>query len=379
MSPWFATAAVLADMAREGGFGHARQALLSSGVQAGFVIGALISAMLGLSDRFDPRRVMACAALMNAIATAGLFLVPLGSDAAIGLRVIAGAGFAGIYPPGMKIAVGWSRRQRGLVVGLLVGALTFGSALPYLFAWWGAAEWRPVVAAAALASACAAIGSFALRLGPHHARAAAFSPRAIRLMWTDQRVRSATGGYLGHMWELYAMWGWIGAAAAAGYGQRIPPEQAQQLAALTAFLAISTGALFCAPAGLLADRIGKAPVSAMAMLGSGSMAVAVALCFGGPVWLSFLLILCWGALIIPDSAQFSAIIADAAPPEAAGSLMAMQTALGFALSIVTVQITPVIAAWLGWPGALALMALGPTFGIAALRPLLAKRQVQGSP
>lgn len=164
-----------------------------------------------------------------------------------------------------------------------------------------------------------------------------------------------------------------------GYGQRIPPEQAQQLAALTAFLAISTGALFCAPAGLLADRIGKAPVSAMAMLGSGSMAVAVALCFGGPVWLSFLLILCWGALIIPDSAQFSAIIADAAPPEAAGSLMAMQTALGFALSIVTVQITPVIAAWLGWPGALALMALGPTFGIAALRPLLAKRQVQGSP
>ncbi|MFD1794935.1 MFS transporter [Paracoccus aurantiacus] len=370
MSPWFATAAVLSDMAREGGLSPWRQALLSSGVQAGFVIGALTSAALGLSDRCDPRRVMACAALMNALATAGLFAVPLGSNTAIALRVIAGAGFAGIYPPGMKIAVGWSLRDRGFLVGLLVGALTLGSALPYLFAWGGGTAWRPVVGAAAAASGLAAAGSFLLRLGPHHARAAAFSARSIGLMWSNRDIRSATGGYLGHMWELYAMWGWIGTAAAIGFGRRLPEDQAASLAAMTAFLAIGLGALLCAPAGRLADRIGKARVSAAAMAGSGCMAIAVAVSFGGPVWLSLMLILIWGSFVIPDSAQFSAMIADAAPPELAGSLMTMQTALGFALTIFTVQMTPLIAGWLGWPAALALMALGPAMGIAALRPLL---------
>ncbi|WBU53026.1 MFS transporter [Paracoccus sp. SCSIO 75233] len=370
MSPWFATAAVLSDMAQEGGFGPGRQALLTAGVQAGFVVGALISAGLGLSDRFDPRGVMACAALMNALVTAGLFAVPLGSDAAIALRVAAGAGFAGIYPPAMKIAVGWSVRDRGFLVGLLVGALTLGSAMPYLFAWMGGTAWRPVVAAASIASLLAAAGSFMLRLGPYHARASTFSARSIVLMWTDRRIRSATGGYLGHMWELYAMWGWIGAAAAVGFARRLPEDQAKSLAAMTAFLAIAIGAMLCAPAGRLADRIGKAPVSAGAMLGSGSMALATALSFGGPVWLSMLVILIWGAMVIPDSAQFSAMIADAAPPEVAGSLMTMQTALGFGLTIFTVQATPVLAGWLGWPVALALMAIGPALGIAALSPML---------
>lgn len=377
MSPWFATAAVLADMAGEGGFGPGRQALLTSGVQAGYVIGAVASAVLGLSDRFDPRRVMACAALMNAFATAGLFVVPLGSDQAIGLRVLAGAGFAGIYPPGMKIAVGWSLRGRGFLVGLLVGALTLGSALPYLFAWVGGTDWRVVVGAAAFASLLASAGSFVLRLGPHHAQAAAFSVRSIGLMWSDRRIRSATGGYLGHMWELYSMWGWIGTAAAVGYARRLSEQQAHSLAAMTAFLAIGLGALLCAPAGRLADRVGKAQVSAGAMLGSGSLAVAVALSFGGPVWLSFVLILAWGALVIPDSAQFSAMIADAAPPEVAGSLMTMQTALGFGLTIFTVQATPVLAGWLGWPIALAAMALGPVMGVAALRPLLRRPDSPG--
>lgn len=373
MSPWFATAAALPDMAREGGISAARQALLTSGVQAGFVIGALASAVLGLADRFDPRRVIACAALLNAAATAGLFIAPLGSDAAIALRVLTGAGFAGIYPPGMKIAVGWSVKDRGLLVGVLVAALTFGSGLPHLFAWIGGADWRIVVGAVSLASLAAAAGTFFLRLGPHHARAPAFTARVIGLMWSDRRIRAATGGYLGHMWELYAFWGWIGAASAAGYAARMEQGAAESLAALTAFLAIVIGAALCAPAGRIADRVGKAPVSAAAMAGSGAMALATALAFGGPVWLSFALIMLWGALVIPDSAQFSAMIADAAPPEAAGSLMAMQTALGFALTIFTVQATPVAAEWLGWPGALALMAVGPAAGIAALRPVLGRR------
>ena len=165
---------------------------------------------------------------------------------------------------------------------------------------------------------------------------------------------------------------WVDSAAAAGYAATMERGAAESLAALTAFLAIACGAALCAPAGWLADRVGKARVSAGALTGSGAMALAVAATHGGPVWLSFGLVLLWGALVIPDSAQFSAMIADAAPPEAAGSLMTMQTALGFALTIFTVQATPLAAAAIGWPMTLALMAAGPAFGVAMLRPLLGR-------
>lgn len=370
MSPWFAAAAAMPDMVRETGLGPLRQALMSSAVQAGFVIGALGSAMTGISDRFDPRRVLAMAALMNAVATGGLLLLTPGSGAAIFLRVIAGIGFAGIYPVGMKIAVGWGLKDRGLLVGTLVGALTLGTAAPHLAAWAGGAEWRVVIGAAALASLIAALLPPFLRLGPHHAVARAFDPKVIGLIWSDRQIRAATLGYLGHMWELYAMWGWIGAVAAAGYAMQMSGAEAEGLASLTAFFAISAGALFCAPAGWLADRIGKAKVSAGAMAISGAMAILVALAHGGPAWLSFLFVLIWGAAVIPDSAQFSALIADAAPPEAAGSLMTLQTALGFTLTIFTVQVTPLVAEWITWQGALVVMALGPAFGIYALRPIL---------
>lgn len=368
MSPWFATAAALPDMVREAAISNMRQALLSSAVQAGFVIGAIGMAVSGLPDRFDPRRVLAASALMNAAASVALLWAPLGGDVAIALRFLAGAGFAGIYPVGMKIAVGWGQRDRGLLVGLLVGALTFGSGAPHLAAYFGGADWRVVVIAVAAASAFAAVGALFLTLGPHHARAPSFNPGAIRLMWTDRRIRAATGGYLGHMFELYVMWGWIGVAAAIGYGAHMDVIPAQSLAALTAFLAIAAGALTAGPAGWLADRIGKAEVAAGAMVASGVAAVAVALAFGGPVWVSFVLIVIWGAFVVADSAQFSAMIADAAPAEIAGSLMAMQTALGFALTAVTVQVAPLIAGAIGWPWTLALLALGPVAGVLALRP-----------
>lgn len=372
MSPWFAAAAAMPDMMREGAISPARQALLTSGVQAGFVIGAVLFAVLGVADRFDPRRVIAASALANAAATGLVLVAPIGSDAAIALRVLTGAGFAGIYPIGMKIAVGWGLKDRGLLVGILVGALTFGSGAPHLVAWAGGADWRAVMVAVALASLAAGFLALRLALGPHHAPAPVFTPRVIGLMWTDRRIRAATLGYLGHMFELYAMWGWIGAAAAAGYAVRMDQKAALAFAALTAFLAIAAGAATCAPAGWLADRIGKARVSAGAMIASGSLAVAVALAHGGPVWLSFALILAWGAMVIPDSAQFSALIADAAPAHAAGSLMTMQTALGFTLTIFTVQGAPLVAGALGWPATLALMAFGPAFGVFALRPVLGR-------
>jgi len=371
LSLWFTSSAVLPDMLREAAIHPRNQALLASGVQAGFVVGALLSAILGLADRFDPRRVFALCAISAAGSNALLLLAPIGGTEAIFLRILTGFFIAGVYPVGMKIAVGWGTTDRGLLVGLLVGALTIGSAAPHLLAFFGGADWRITVT---VASVLAAIGGgliLLVGLGPHHAKAQRFNPRAILVVWTDKRIRLPFLGYLGHMWELYAMWAWVGAATAASYALSMPMEDALPLSKLTAFLAIGLGGIACIPAGAIADRIGKAELTIIAMAISGTAALAAALTFGGPAWLTFLVVIVWGISIIPDSAQFSALVADNGPPELAGSLMTLQVALGFTLTIATVQLTPVLANVYGWPPVLAIMALGPALGILAMRRLMA--------
>jgi len=366
LSLWFTSSAVLPDMLREVAVAPRNQALLASGVQAGFVIGALFSAILGLADRLDPRRLFAACALLAAGANAGLLIVPIGGAEAIALRCLTGLFIAGVYPVGMKIAVGWGTTDRGLLVGLLVGALTVGSAAPHLLAFLGGADWRLTVAIVSGLAAAGGAFIFFVGLGPHHAHAQAFNPRAILVAWTNRRIRYTFFGYLGHMWELYAMWAWVGAATAAAYGATLSPSDATSLAKLTAFLAIGLGGLACVPAGAVADRIGKAELTIIAMAISGTSALAAALTFGGPAWITFIVVVVWGMSIVPDSAQFSALVADNGPPELAGSLMTLQVALGFTLTTATVQATPVLAHAFGWPLVLGVMALGPAFGIFSM-------------
>ncbi len=366
MSLWFVSAAILPEMAAEFDISEFRQAALSSGVQAGFVIGALVSAFFGLADRFDPRRVFALSALAAGVINASLLVVDPGGLAAIGARLMTGALLAGVYPVGMKIAVGWGRSDRGLLVGTLVGALTLGSASPHLVALLGGADWRVTIGVTSLAAVVAGLLCLWIALGPDHAVAARFDPRTITTAWTNRRVRLAYAGYLGHMWELYAMWAWIGVAATVSYSATLAAGEARMFGTATAFVAIAAGAVTCVLAGFAADRIGKANIALIAMVLSGASALATALTFGGPVWLTFALIIVWGATIIPDSAQFSALVADYSPPDMAGSLMTFQTALGFALTFGTVQVTPLLADHFGWPLVLAGLALGPAFGIVAM-------------
>ena len=369
MSLWFVSAAILPDIVAEAGLTPGRAAALSSAVQIGFVVGALALAVHGTADRHDPRRVMAGAALIAAVANALLLVTPLGGIAQVLLRGLTGACLAGVYPVGMKIVIGWGQRDRGLLVGLLVGAISVGSALPHLLALLGGADWRITVGAASALALLAAGLVARVGLGPHHARAAGFDPGALRLAWRNRQVRLAFTGYFGHMWELYAFWAWIAAALQASFGGRLA-DGGLDAARLITFAAMALGGVMCVPAGWLADRVGKAQVAGAAMAVSGAAAVATALAFGGPIWLSALLVLIWGAAVVPDSAQFSALVADAAPPERAGSLMTLQTALGFTLTFFTVQAVPAVAAAAGWPATLALMALGPMAGVAAMHRLI---------
>lgn len=370
MSLWFMSAAILPELAAEGALPPARAAALSSAVQLGFVAGALGLAAWGLADRRDPRRVMAACAWIAAAANLAFILAPIGGAAQVALRALTGACLAGVYPVGMKIAIGWGARDRGLLIGLVVGAVTLGSAAPHLLALAGGADWRMAVAAAsALAGLGGALALFA-GLGPAHARAATLDPGALRLAWTERRIRLAYLGYLGHMWELYAFWAWIGAASAAAFAGTYGAGPAADMARGLTFAAIALGGLACAPAGWFADRIGKARVARLALIGSAASALLAAAVFHGPPWLLALTVIAWGLTVIPDSAQFSALVADAAPPERAGSLLTFQTALGFLLTFFTVQATPSVAAALGWPATFAIMALGPIAGAEAMRRLI---------
>jgi len=369
MSLWFMTSAILPDIAAELGLPRARQTALSSAVQAGFVAGALVISVTGLADRLDPRWLFAACAFSTALANAALLVVPLDGSFAVALRFLTGALMAGVYPVGMKIAVGWGAADRGLLVGAVVGALAMGKSIPYGLAWAGGADWR---LALGLGSVVAALGAGLVlftRLGPHHRAASGFRPGAIRLALTDRRIRAAFLGYFGHMWELYIFWAWIGAAATASYLAAGAADPAS-LGKLTAFLAIAAGAPACVLAGRLADRIGKARVASGAMVASGGLALMTASSFGGTPALTFALCILWGVAVIPDSAQFSALVADYAPPEWAGSLLTFQTALGFLLTVVTVQIAPTVAAVFGWQALLAGLAMGPALGVLAMRPLV---------
>jgi MFS family permease len=357
-------------MAREAAsIGATFQSLLTSAVQAGFVAGTLLSAALALPDRHDPRRVFCLSALLGAAANAAILLLPVGDPGVVAARFVTGMALAGVYPVGMKLAAGWADRDdTGLVIGLLVGGLTLGTASPHLVNALGGLEWRITVAAASLGAVAAAGLIGIVSLGPRHVHAVSrFDPTAALRLWRNRGTRLATLGYLGHMWELYAMWAWVGLYLASSFAAWRGDGVARlQDASLATFGVIAVGAVGSVVAGVVADRVGRVRVTVGAMAVSGACCLLAGPVFGLHPLVTTALGLVWGVAVVADSAQFSAAVAESSDPDLAGTMLTVQTCLGFALTLVTIHLMPVLVAHAGWGGAFALLSIGPALGCVAM-------------
>jgi len=369
---WFSASAVVPSLIREHRLTAAEAPLFTSLVQIGFVVGTLSSAALGLADRLDPRRFFMAATLIAAAANASILLVGPGSAVVYLARLLTGVCMAGVYPIGMKLVAGWADGDLGMLVAILVGALTLGSASPHLMSALGGAGWRFTIAASTASALIAAAAINFVPLGPRHARSSAFAPAQILLAFRSRALRLANLGYLGHMWELYAMWTWIGALLAASFAVRSAGWDPNVLAQFTTFVVMGVGGLIgCLAGGWIADRFGRTALTMGAMAASGTCALVVGFLFGAPPLLLGGLCFIWGVTIVADSAQFSASVTELSPPGLVGTMLTAQTCAGFTLTLVTIHLLPVVASVIGWRFAFAPLAIGPYLGVWAMARLRA--------
>jgi MFS family permease len=372
MSLWVAASAVSAQYRTLWGLTATEVGWLTSIVQLGFVVGTAISALLNLADVVPARRLFACSAAGAAVAN-GLVLVSGGLAWALVWRFATGACLAGVYPPAMKMISTWFRARRGLAVGTVVGALTVGKALPYLVHAFPGAGVVPVTLTASAGALLAALLVWVgYDDGPYPFPPRAFSWGLVGEVVRERRWRLATGGYLGHMWELYAAWTWLPVFIAASVAAHDPAAGAHgaSVASGVAFAALAIGGLGCVWGGLAADRHGRAWLVTVAMTLSGLCALGIGLTFGASLWLLVPVALAWGFFVIADSAQFSVLVTESVPAHAVGTALTLQTSLGFLLTAVTIQLVPPLAAAVGWRWAFTFLALGPVAGIASIRRLV---------
>jgi MFS family permease len=364
MTTWFSATAVVPQLREEWDLGDTAAAWLTIAVQVGFVVGALLASALSVADVFSPRVVILAGAL-GAAAANGVLLVAGGPDVGLAARLATGFCLAGVYPPALKLASTWFQRGRGTALGIVVGALTLGSAVPHLVNGLGGLDWQLVVATtSALTVLGGAIAAVAVPEGPYRFPSAAFDPRQAPRALANRGVRLASLGYFGHMWELYAMWAWFlvffSAVATDGRG-----------AAYATFAVIAVGAVGCWVGGLLGDRWGRPETTAAMMAVSGACAIAVGVAGAWSAAAALVVGVVWGFAVVADSAQFSTLVTELADQAYVGTALALQLAVGFALTVATIWLVPFWEEAVGWKWAFAFLAPGPALGIVAMLRLRA--------
>lgn len=377
MSLWFAATAVSPQLRSIWGLTSGEVGWLTTIVQLGFVCGTALIAVLNLADLIPAGQLFAASALLGATANASLLAVS-GYPSALVTRFFTGFFLAGVYPPAMKMISTWFRAERGLAIGVIVGGLTVGKAMPYLVRAIPHVGLRPVVLTSSLGAVVAAgMVTLGYREGPFPFTSRPFSWNHVVDVVRVKKWRLATASYLGHMFELYAFWTWVpaflAASVAAGAGGRF---RAPRLISLLAFATIAIGGAGSVWGGLFADKRGRERLVTISLIVSGSCCLLSGLLFGQALWVLGALSMTWGFFVIADSAQFSALVTESVPTHAVGTALTIQTSAGFLLTMLPMQLIPMIAQHSGWRWSFAILALGPVAGIGAIRKLAGLRRLE---
>lgn len=365
-SLWFGTNATMPQLQRELLLSASQVATLLSAVNMGFILGTLCYALLMIADRFSPRWVFLVSALLAATVNIAPVLAPAYPSLLLS-RLAVGFLLAGIYPVGMKIAASWYRGGLGAALGFLVGALVVGTALPHALVGLGARlPWQStMLALSALAMGGGILLATFVADGPWLGRSGPIRFGALAVVWRDDKVRASAFGYFGHMFELYAVLAAVPMIIASYLHSSVTPA-----VSLASAVVIGAGGLGCAGGGLLVRRLGSARVASLQLAISGLCCLLTPIMMLAPWWLFAPWLVIWGLTVSGDSPQFSTLTALNSPPDVVGSVLTLVNSIGFLISVVTILATAWAMARYGIGPVLPWLALGPLFGLWAMRNLI---------
>jgi len=367
-SLWFAVNAVMPDLQQQMGWPASAIGRLTSALQLGFIVGTLVFALLAIADRFSARRVFLFCALAGALCTLGALMRIASFTELLLWRAATGFFLAGIYPVGMKIASQWFPKGLGVALGWLVGALVLGSASAHgIRALSVELPWSTVMISVALLAAAGGLLLFMVIPEPpnYTANTKKLEMQALATIWTDWRVRASVLGYFGHMWELYTFWVLVPLILAT--------QLSGQALSFAAFGVLGIGAVGCIGGGWLAKRWGSARVATLQLSLSGMCCLLAPWLLSAPLIWFLMWLAVWGITAAGDSPQFSTLTASNAPKHAVGSVLTLTNCIGFAISIVSIELFTSLAQEHQLASLLPWLGIGPLLGVLAMRPLLGKQ------
>jgi len=365
-STWFSGTAAAPILGRLWSLNEVQSSWLTISVQIGFIFGTVLFALLNLSDIFNARKFYFLSAVAGAVFNLAFAYLSSDLETAVVFRFLTGVTLAGIYPVGMKIITQWFRSGLGWRLGIMVGALTLGTALPYLnIAIGSELHWRFVVVSASFLSLLGGGLIFLLVTdGPYLKGKPEFKISIAFRLFSHRRFRLQAVGYFGHMWELYAFWSLHSVFLSASFAAH--GYSGKSIVSLVAFLTIGLGTIGCISGGWISRRKGEKKVALVSLLVSGTLCATSGLLYLLPPGLLSAFMLLWGIFVISDSPQFSALAARYCPPEYTGTALTIQNGIGFAITVISIQLTAWLSQSIGWQWAFSFLTLGPVIGIGAL-------------
>lgn len=363
---WFAGNAVMPDIAKQLQLAPAYLAHLTSMVQLGFISGTLVFALSGITDRFSPTKVFFISAVTAAAANLAISLPGIDTTTLLLFRFLTGFFLAGIYPVGMKIASDHYQQGLGRSLGLLVGALVLGTSFPHFVKTLTTTlPWKYVVFSTSFLSVLG--GSLMLLLvpdGPYRKPALKISMNAFARGFRNPQLRSAALGYFGHMWELYAFWAFVPVMLAA-YEKHTPGVQLN--IPLLSFCVIAAGSGACVFSGWVSQYWGIKRTAATALFLSGTCCLLSPLfLFSHSIVVMLVFLFTWSVAVIADSPLFSTLVAQHADQASRGSLLTIVNCIGFAVTVVSIQLINVLREMISPVYLYTILAIGPALGLLAL-------------